>query len=277
MTEAEHPGNELKNTTYELFIGALSVLSIFNLFVVILVPDAPLAEVATIIDGVLSLVFLGDFSYRLFTAGSKSGYFFRQLGWMDLISSLPFPQFKILRLTRIFRAARLMRKYGARNMLHEFIANRAQSALLVLFFLIILVLEFGGYLEYRLESQAPGANITSPGDSLWYTFVTITTVGYGDRYPVTPAGRIVGLMIMMMGVGLFGTLTGYLANTFLAPPKPKVSTAEEIAERDPQQAAVAELKRLVGESKASQDALATKLDELEAMLAPPTETIAKPD
>jgi voltage-gated potassium channel Kch len=269
MAGTERADNELKGTTYELFIGALSVLSIFNLFVVIFAPGSPLGQVATIIDILLSVVFLADFSYRLFTAESKSTYFFRQLGWMDLISSLPFPQFKILRLTRIFRAARLMRKYGAKNMIREFIDNRAQSALLVLFFLIVLVLEFGGYLSYRVENDAPGANITTAADAVWYTFVTITTVGYGDQYPVTPWGRVIGVGIMIAGVGLFGTLTGYLANAFLAPPKKKPVESVETAGTavDPAVAAMADLRRMLDESRSTQDALAAKVDELEAVLA----------
>ena len=56
-------------------------------------------------------------------------------------------------------------------------------------------------------------------DALWYTIATISTVGYGDQYPVTNAGRIVGSMIIVVGVGIFGTFTGYLANLFLAPRK----------------------------------------------------------
>jgi voltage-gated potassium channel Kch len=61
----------------------------------------------------------------------------------------------------------------------------------------------------------------SKNDAIWYTYVTITTVGYGDRYPVTQTGRVLGLIIMTAGVGLFGTFTGYLANIFLAPPRKK--------------------------------------------------------
>ena len=58
-----------------------------------------------------------------------------------------------------------------------------------------------------------------PSGAIWYTYVTVTTVGYGDRYPVTNPGRVVGVLIMTVGVGLFGTLTGFLASAFVTPAK----------------------------------------------------------
>lgn len=267
MTDAR--SEELKGTTYELFIAGLSVLSIFNLVAATFVPESPLAQVAFIMDGFLSVIFLGDFLMRFFTAESKPGYFFKQLGWMDLLSSLPFPQFKILRLTRIFRAGRLMRKYGVKNMVREFIENRAESALLTLFFFIILVLEFGGYFVYAAESRSADANIQSASDAIWYTFVTITTVGYGDRFPVTDAGRLLGMVIMIAGVGLFGTLTGYLANAFLAPKKPTPAVALEPGAVPTPQTALVEVKQLIATSRRSQEELEAKVAELESLLAAP--------
>ena len=83
----------------------------------------------------------------------------------------------------------------------------------------IFVLQFGSLTMLRIEQNAPGANITTASDALWYTIVTISTVGYGDQYPVTNPGRIVGVGIIVVGVGIFGTFTGYLANFFLAPKK----------------------------------------------------------
>ena len=62
-------------------------------------------------------------------------------------------------------------------------------------------------------------NITSASDALWYVIVTISTVGYGDEFPVTNNGRIAGALIIVIGVGIFGTFTGYLANVFLRPAK----------------------------------------------------------
>src|SRR4029453_13688070 len=70
-----------------------------------------------------------------------------------------------------------------------------------------------------IEIRAPDGNIKDASDAIWYTYVTVTTAGYGDRSPVSNAGRLVGVLIMTVGVGLFGTLTGFLANAFVTPAK----------------------------------------------------------
>ena len=105
----DNPSSELQNTNYELFVAALSILSIINLAIIVLAPDQVVKRIAIIMDIPLTVVFLGDFGLRLKTADSKRGYFFGQYGWADLLASVPLPQFKVLRLFRVFRAARLMR------------------------------------------------------------------------------------------------------------------------------------------------------------------------
>jgi len=88
-------------------------------------------------------------------------------------------------------------------------------------FVGITVLEFVGLLELRFEANAPGANITTAGDALWWGYVTATTAGYGDQYPVTTGGRLAGLIMLTVGVALFATFSGFLANAFLSPRKPR--------------------------------------------------------
>ncbi len=210
---------ELKSPGYEIFIGALSVLSIANLVLALIIQDKSLETVLTVMNGLFSAIFLGDFIFRFWTAPARGAYFFRHFGWADLLASLPFPQLKILRIFRLIRVYRLMREMGPGVIWHTLIRDRAGSALLVLLLMGILVLQFGSLLILSLEQHAPGANITSASDALWYTIVTISTVGYGDQYPVTDAGRLWGSVIIIVGVGIFGTFTGYLANLFLSPRK----------------------------------------------------------
>jgi Ion channel len=210
MTEVVHGRTELKNTGYEIFIGLLSILSILNLVLLYLFRDDPsLGTILLVMNGLLSGIFLVDFTYRLYTAPHRAQYFFRGYGWADLLASLPLEQAKILRIFRLVRVYRLLRAYGVRN----------------------VVLEFGSLGMLRIEQHAPGANITTASDSMWYTIVTISTVGYGDKYPVTNAGRTLGSMIIVVGVGIFGTFTGYLANLFLSPKsRAAASTAPEASD-----------------------------------------------
>jgi hypothetical protein len=219
MTDGDTRRKELKSTGYEIFIGALSVLSIVNLVLLYAIEDEALDTVLWVMNAILSVIFLADFTYRLLTAPSKTRYFFRLFGWADLLASLPLQQVKVLRVFRLARVFRLLRAYGVKNITRSLLQDRAGSALLTLLLLGILVLEFGSLAILNVEQDASGANITTASDALWYTIVTISTVGYGDRYPVTTAGRVIGSLIIVVGVGIFGTFTGYLANLFLAPSK----------------------------------------------------------
>ena len=222
---------ELKNTAYEIFIGALSILSIVNLvFVYVIAGDSALELVLSVMNALFSAIFLGDFIYRISTAPSAGRYFFRGFGWADLLASLPFPQFKILRLFRLLRVFRLLRELGPRTVWATLVHDRANSALMTLLLMGVLVLQFGSITILAVEEHADGANITSASDALWYTLVTISTVGYGDRFPVTNAGRLIGTLIIVVGVGIFGTFTGYLANLFLGPRKGGADAAETDAD-----------------------------------------------
>ncbi len=220
------PRSELKNTGYEVFIGILSVLSIVNIGLMWLADDADIRNILFVMNGIFSGVFLIDFTYRLTTAPSRTGYFFRGFGWADLLASVPIAELKFLRGFRLVRVYRLLREIGVRVVVRTLIRDRAGSALLTLLLMGILVLQFGSLEILHLEQHAEGANITTGSDALWYTIVTISTVGYGDQYPVTNPGRAVGSLIIVIGVGIFGTFTGYLANLFLTPAKAPAADAE---------------------------------------------------
>ncbi len=262
MRDAEAQDDELKHTGYEIFIGALSILSIVNIVLLYAIDDANLNTVLYVMNLLFSVVFLADFVYRLLTAESKSRYFFRQFGWADLLASLPFEQLKILRLFRVVRVFRLLRVHGRDNIRRNLTTDRAGSALYVLLLMGILVLEFGSLEILHLEQYAPGANITTGSDAIWYVIVTISTVGYGDQYPVTTRGRFFGSLIIVIGVGIFGTFTGFLANFFLTPSK-KGATSGASPDVDVR-SKVVELRALIDQQQAQQQ---VAMDEIERLLA----------
>lgn len=264
MAKTTQAPGKAKSIGYELFIGALSILSIVNLIMMMVIRDnESLNTVLLAVNSIMFPIFLGDFLYRFFTAEDRAVYFFRRFGWADLLSSLPLQQLKVLRIFRIWRVIRLFREFGARNLVHEFVTHRAENALLTVGFLVLCVLEFGSLLVLVAEDGAPNANITNASDAIWWAYVTITTVGYGDKYPTTNWGRIVGILVMTAGVGLFGTLSGFLANQFLTPPKEK--EAETVDTASPK-ARLAALKRMVEAQEASTAALKEQIDEIGKLL-----------
>jgi voltage-gated potassium channel len=94
--------------------------------------------------------------------------------------------------------------------------RRAESAALAATLVTILVVMVAGVAVLHFE-DAPDSNIKTAEDAVWWSVVTLTTVGYGDRFPVTSEGRLVGALLMIMGVGLVGTLSGLAASWFLSP------------------------------------------------------------
>jgi len=246
---------DLKSTAYEFFMLAVAILSIVNLPLLLIYPFKSQSwDLVMMIEASLTLIFVIDFVYRLRTAPSKSGYFIGQRGYLDLLSCIP--ALRIFRLFRIFRAVRITRRLGGPRVLRELRQELASGALYFVVFVGITVLEFVGLLELRFEEHAPGANITTAGDALWWGYVTATTVGYGDYYPVTTGGRIAGLVMLTVGVGLFATFSGFLANAFLSPRTRQPTGPSPTPE-------VAELRKLLDQQEQTTALLREKLDALE--------------
>ncbi len=111
-------------------------------------------------------------------------------------------------MLRMLRVALLLRK-SLRTISTERIASS-------LFTIVALVVVTAAVLQWNIERQTPGANIQTFGESLWWAVVTTTTVGYGDFYPVNTTGRIVGGALMIVGIGLIGTVSATIANWFLS-------------------------------------------------------------
>ena len=217
MTEADTHRRELKNTGYEIFIGILSVLSIFNLVLLYTIEDDAPRHRALVHERAPQRHLPGRLHLPAVHRRVEDPLLLPpvRLGRPACQPAVPTGEDPARLPPR--PCLRLLRAYGIKNVARSLLQDRAGSALLTLLLMGILVLEFGSLEILHVEQNAPGANITSASDALWYIIVTISTVGYGDRYPVTNEGRIVGSLIIVVGVGIFGTFTGYLANLFLAP------------------------------------------------------------
>jgi voltage-gated potassium channel len=209
-------GQVLLGMPWEIFVLGCALLSILNLVLALLIRNPDIEQVVTIMDTMLVVIFAIDLARRLRVAEDDRAYLTRGGGWLDVISIVPM--LRIARVLRIIRVIRVVgRMGGPEQALRAFFANKATGGLLLVLLIAILVLEFGSLSVLWAERSSPDANITSAEDAIWYLIVTMSTVGYGDQYPVTEVGRLIGSLIIVVGVGVFGTLTGFLANVFLSP------------------------------------------------------------
>lgn len=152
---------------------------------------------------------------RLYLAPRK-GAFIRSNKIDLVVIVLPF--LRPLRLVRSARALRLLRAARATTFLVRALdagrdvltRHKLHYALLV----TILVVVAGAALVFNFEQGAPDANIGSFADALWWGATTVTTVGYGDTFPTTPAARGVAVVLMLLGIAVFGLLAGSLASYF---------------------------------------------------------------
>jgi voltage-gated potassium channel len=257
MTVAE-PRSDLKGTGYELFMLLLSVLSIVNVVIVLLF-NSVARDVALDIEIAITPFFLFDFVYRFVTArAARTRYLIRRSGWADLVAIVPF--LRVFRIFRVVEVVREARRVGSERLAEDLFVSRASSTFLVTVFLVIAVVEFAGIAEFYVEQGQPHANIVSAGDSIWWGLVTITTVGYGDQYPVGPGGRLVGVMLLFAGIGLFSVLTGFIANLFLAPDLPR--RRARVAPGTPA-AELEALRELLRQHEKQQVAIHAKLRDLE--------------
>lgn len=166
------------------------------------------------IDFAICLLFIADFFARLYKAPSKMA--FLKWGWIDLVSSIPMFDFlRWGRLVRIVRILRILRAFrSTKVLLNYFFNNRAKGTFAAVTMISLVMVIFSSIAILNLENT-PESNIKTPSDALWWSFATITTVGYGDRFPVTHEGRFIAALLMTTGVGLFGTFTAYVASLFM--------------------------------------------------------------
>ena len=166
------------------------------------------------IDNVICIVFLIDFSIRF--KNSENKLEFMKWGWIDLVASIPSVDFlRAGRLLRLIRLLRVFRALKSTKLIYEHInRNKRQSALTSVALISFLMIDFSSNAILQFEKDI-NSNIKTAEDAIWWSYVTITTVGYGDKFPITTEGRIIGSILMTTGVGIFGTFTALVSSWFI--------------------------------------------------------------
>lgn len=215
--------------TYRIFVVIVTsmALAVTTLFYLAPMPEQA-REVLFFVNYIASFILLFDVAVRFLRAPNKLKYVF-PLGLLDFLGSLPgLPLLRLLRVPSLIVGIHELHNTtsaevvaGARNQL-------AESTLLMGIAVAFLVATAGAMAIVVVEAPAEGSNIRTGADALWYAIVTISTVGYGDRYPVTLLGRMIGSGMIVVGVGIFSVLTGFISTKFLTPKATSPSEAERL-------------------------------------------------
>ena len=217
-----------KIIVYEIATAILALVSIFIVSIQIfniIIPEDVLHTLIKV-DDLIYIVFVIDYITRLLLSKNKR-YFIRN-NKIDLISLIPFnaifKSLRILKLNRLLKLGRLIKisvlfaRFKDNSRLF-FKTNHFGYVLITTIILILLGALAMSYLE----------NIDI-GDSIWWSFVTTTSVGYGDIYPATNLGRIIAVLLMIVGLGFVGMLSGTIATYFLSEKKIKNSYRDIVLE-----------------------------------------------
>ena len=213
MSTNSNNENQLGLLSLAVFVLSIYVLLAILIDTVFILPKET-SILLTYIDNTICVFFFTEFCIRLYKAENKIA--FMKWGWIDLISSVPAVSYlRAGRVLRLIRLLRLIRAFRSTQMFvkHVF-RNKAKGAFTSVTILSILLIIFSSIAILQVEKD-PNSNIKSAEDAIWWSYVTITTVGYGDKFPVTTEGRIIAAVLMTAGVGLFGTFTAYVSSWFV--------------------------------------------------------------
>jgi voltage-gated potassium channel len=245
-----------RQTAWPMLVLSLAILP---LLIIPLVADlSPTAETTFFaIDWIIWAAFALEYGIRLYLAPAKRD--FARHNIIDLVVVV-VPFLRPLRVVRSARALRLLRAArGGVFLLRGIDAVRdvlRRHKLHYTLLIALVVVVISSLLVEEFERSLPDSNIKSLPDALWWAVTTITTVGYGDRYPVSAAGRGIAVVLMLIGVGIFGLLAASLASFFI--------------ERD-----LKPDERKEGESDTQLAEIAARLERIERLLASPGSSIPR--
>ncbi len=180
--------------------------------------SAPTMVVFRWIDNTACGVFFVDVMVRWRRTGWSAEFW--RWGWVDLLAAIPFDAaFRTLQIIRVYRIIRVLRVLYKLQELTT--GTSLNERLLALPGMAVVMIIFSTALMVEAERHAVGATIKSGGDALWWALTTVTTVGYGDMYPVTTEGRIIAAGLMLVGIALFGSISAIVTSKLILPKETK--------------------------------------------------------
>jgi len=207
----------LNGWDWVVFVVALGAL-LLVLLETFMVLSAPTLAVFRWIDNAACGIFFIDVLVRWRRMGWSAEFW--RWGWVDLLAAIPFDAaFRTLQIIRVYRILRVLRiLYKLQELTTGTTLN---ERLLALPGVAVVMIVFSTALMVQAERHAPGATIKSGGDALWWALTTVTTVGYGDTYPVTTEGRLIAAGLMLVGIALFGSISAIVTSKLILPKETK--------------------------------------------------------
>lgn len=205
---------------FAFFIQGLILLSLVTFSIETLPNLKPQARVILkSVEILCVVVFTFEYILRIYVADSKPKFIFSFFGIIDLLAILPFylsfgvdlRSLRALRFLRLFRVLKLVRYNKAMNHFVRAIKT-AKEEILLFIFITLMLIYFSAVGIYYFENQAQPEHFTSIFDSLWWAIITLTTVGYGDVYPITIGGKVFTFFILMIGLGIVAIPTGIISS-----------------------------------------------------------------
>lgn len=205
---------------FELFIQFLIVLSLID-FTIETIPNLSpqLVHWLNLIEIFTVIIFTFEYLLRLYVSDNKLKYIFSFYGLIDLLAILPFyisssidlRSIRIFRLIRLFRAFKLLR-YSKAIKRFKTAFLMIKEELIIFLTVTIIMIFFSSVGIYYFESAEQPDKFSSVFDCMWWSIATLTTVGYGDVFPVTVGGKIFTFLILIVGLGIIAVPTGLISS-----------------------------------------------------------------
>ena len=231
---------DVPSRIFDIVIAVSILLNLFIIFFETFEASVKYLPVLNVIELVTVIIFTVEYALRIATAdyeypskktylGSVAAFVFSLYGIIDLLSFLPYwlsdlvpiaaipagvVAFRMLRVVRILRLFRINRYYDAFNVITDVIKEKRNQIVSALFIILMLVMA-SSIIMYNLEHAAQPDQFRNAFSGIWWAVSTLLTVGYGDIYPVTAAGRFVGIILAFLGVGIVAIPTGIISAGFV--------------------------------------------------------------